>query len=149
MESHFNNHLIEFSQKLSSSNPSLGKLTFIQNPDDLPFEIKRAYWIYDVNSSDVTRGFHSHKKLHQVLVCMHGSVDINIQNFKENVTYTLNDPSVGLYIGPDNWREMSNFSDGAVLTVFASEKYDENDYIRDYDTFVEYTKKKYGGKCKW
>ena len=88
---------------------------------------------------------HSHKELHQVLLCLHGSVDVRLENFFGEEKYTLNDPSVGLYVGPDNWREMSNFSNDAVLLVLASEKYNENDYIRDYDTFIQHNQKKYGG----
>ena len=83
---------------------------------------------------------------HQVLICVHGKVDVRLENFYGNETYTLNDPSVGLYVGPDNWREMSNFQNDAVLLVLASEKYDPNDYIRDYDEFIEHNQKRYGVK---
>lgn len=82
--------------------------------------------------------------MHQVLICVHGSVDIRLENFFGEETYTLNDPSIGLYVGPDNWREMSNFTNDAVLLVLASEHYDEEDYIRDYDKFIDFSERKYG-----
>ncbi|MDD6224192.1 MAG: FdtA/QdtA family cupin domain-containing protein [bacterium] len=140
----YNSGLLKFRKISSPSNDKLGYLTPIECPNDIPFEIKRIYYIYDVKK-EIVRGNHSHKKLHQVLLCLNGSIDIRLENFFGEKKFTLNDPSVGLYVGPDNWREMSNFSEEAVLLVLASEKYDEDDYIRDYDTFVEYNQKKYGG----
>ena len=140
----YNSGFLKFRQITSVSNKNLGCLTPVECPGEIPFEVKRFYYIYGVGSNEV-RGFHSHKKLHQVLICLNGSVDIKLENFYGQETYTLNDPSVGLYVGPDNWREMSNFSDGSVLLVLASEHYDENDYIRDHDAFIEYNQKKYGG----
>ena len=140
----YNSGLFKFRQISSKTNGGFGKLTPIEAGSDIPFDIKRVYYIYDVND-DIIRGKHSHKKLHQVLICLNGSVDIKIENHFGTQMYTLNDPSVGLYVGPDNWREMSNFSEGSVLLVLASEKYDENDYIRDYDAFVQHNQKKYGG----
>lgn len=140
----YNSGLLKFRKISSPTNLDLGFLTPIQFPDEIPFDIKRMYYIYGVGDNE-TRGFHSHKRLHQILVCMHGSVDVRLENFYGEEKYTLNDPSVGLYVGPDNWREMTNFKNEAVLMVMASEKYDEEDYIRDYDTFIEYNQKKYGG----
>lgn len=127
----------------SNSKENIGFLTPIEENKDIPFEIKRVYYIYGV-SGDAVRGGHSHKALHQVLICVSGSVDIKIKNYFGENTYHLDDPSKGLYIGPDNWREMSNFSEGSVLLVLASEKYDENDYTRDYDSFIQYIEGKYG-----
>lgn len=140
----FNSGLFKFRMIESSSNKDFGKLTPIENMQEIPFNIQRIYYIYDVGN-EITRGHHSHKKLHQMLICVKGSVDIKLKSFFGEEKYTLNDPSVGLYIGPDNWREMSNFSEDAVLLALASEKYDANDYIRDYDEFVQYNQKKYGG----
>ena len=137
--------LFKFRKISSPTNPNLGNLTPIEIPGDIPFEVKRMYYIYGVGQSEV-RGNHSHKKLHQVLICLNGSIDVRLENFFGEEKYTLNDPSVGLYVGPDNWREMSNFSDNSVLLVLASAPYDENDYIRDYDEFVSFNQKKYGGK---
>lgn len=140
----YNSGLLKFRKITSQSNEGLGYLTPIECPGEIPFDVKRLYYIYGVGE-DETRGKHSHKKLHQILLCTHGSVDIRLENFFGTETYTLNDPSVGLYVGPDNWREMSNFKDDAVLLVLASEKYDPEDYIRDYDEFIQHNQKKYGG----
>lgn len=113
-----------------------GALTPIESKYDLPFEIKRVYYITEVEKN-VTRGFHSHRKLHQILLCLNGTVKICVKNSKEEEIYELNDSSVGLYIGPLIWREMFDFSEGAVLLVLASEYYDESDYIRNYDFYLE------------
>lgn len=140
----YNCGLLKFRKIGSATNKDIGFLTPIECPGEIPFEVKRFYYIYGVGPNEV-RGKHSHKELHQVLLCLHGSVDVRLENFFGEKKYTLNDPSVGLYVGPDNWREMSNFSNDAVLLVLASEKYNENDYIRDYDTFIQHNQKKYGG----
>lgn len=117
-----------------------GHLTPIESKVDLPFEIKRIYYITRVEQG-TTRGFHSHRKLHQVLLCLSGSVKIRLKNPKEDEEeIELNDPSVGLYIGPYIWREMFDFTEGSVLLVIASEHYDENDYIRNYDFYLEEAK---------
>ena len=143
----YNSGLLKFKKIGSPSNKEFGYLTPIEEMEEIPFTIKRIYTIYGVGQN-ITRGMHSHKHLHQVLICINGSVDIRVENYFGEKKYTLNDPSVGLYVGPDNWREMSNFSEGTVLMVLASEKYDSDDYIRDYDDFIDYSKKKYeyGGK---
>lgn len=103
-------------------------------PGGVPFSIKRVYYIYDVPDG-IRRGFHSHVNLHQVLVCVHGSVNIFTKTPFEEKTTLLNDPTQGLYIGPMIWREMYDFSDDAVLLVLASEHYSESDYIREYSKF--------------
>ena len=141
----FNSADFKFQKIESPSDKTLGALTPIECPGQIPFDIQRIYYIYGVGE-DKTRGFHAHKKLHQILICVHGSVDIYLENFYGSQKFTLQDPSEGLYVGPDNWREMSNFKDDAVLLVLASEKYDPNDYIRDHDEFLEYSRKKYGGR---
>ncbi|MBU3213959.1 FdtA/QdtA family cupin domain-containing protein [Clostridium estertheticum] len=117
-----------------------GHLTPIESKIDTPFEIKRIYYITKVEEG-ITRGFHSHRKLHQVLICLNGSVKIRVKNPKEEEIFELNDPSVGLYIGPSIWREMFDFTEGSVLLVLASDHYDENDYIRNYDFYLEEAKK--------
>ena len=139
----YNCGLLKFRKISSKSNGSFGCLTPVEFEQEIPFVVKRMYYIYNVNDDQV-RGKHSHKKLHQVLICVHGSVNVTLKNHFGEETYTLDDPSIGLYVGPDNWREMSNFSKDAVLFVLASEKYDEDDYIRDYDKFLAYNDKKYG-----
>jgi len=112
-----------------------GRLTPVESGIDIPFEIKRVYYIYNV-LSDVTRGLHSHNKLHQVLIALGGSVKIRIKTPSDEQVIELYDPAEGLYIGPYVWREMFDFSAGSTLLVLASELYDENDYIRDYCEYV-------------
>ena len=114
-----------------------GRLTPIEGGVDIPFKIKRVYYIYDVQP-EVTRGYHSHRKLHQVLIALGGSVKIRLRTpeaASEQVIELCN-PTEGLYIGPHVWREMFDFSPGATLLVLASEKYDAGDYVRGYDEYV-------------
>jgi dTDP-4-dehydrorhamnose 3,5-epimerase-like enzyme len=128
---------LEFHKRYSSN----GKLTFLEGGThkDVPFDIRRIYYIYDVPPGE-RRGFHAHKKLEQYLICIHGSCMILLDDGTEQKNVLLDDPSVGLYVGPNTWREMYDFSPGAVLLVLASEYYDESDYIRDYEQFKAYLK---------
>jgi dTDP-4-dehydrorhamnose 3,5-epimerase-like enzyme len=119
-----------------------GDLIPIEAKVDIPFEIKRIYYISKVDK-EITRGYHSHRKLHQVLVCVNGSVKVRIKNPNEEEIIELNKSSVGLYIGPYVWREMFDFSEGSVLLVLASEYYDESDYIRNYDFYLDEVKNYY------
>ena len=128
--------------RLKDKKDKYGHLTPIESKVDIPFEIKRVYYITGVKEG-VTRGFHSHRKLHQVLICLNGSVKIRLKSPNEEEVIELNDCSVGLYIGPYVWREMFDFTEGSVLLVLASEYYDEIDYIRDYDVYLEETIKQY------
>jgi len=128
--------------KFKDNTDRYGHLTPIESKIDIPFEIKRVYYVTGVEAG-VTRGYHSHRKLHQVLLCLNGSVKIKTKNPHEEETYELNDPSVGLYIGTFVWREMFEFSEGCVLLVIASEYYDEDDYIRNYDFYLEEALKRY------
>ncbi len=121
--------------KLKKFSDEYGSLVPIEETRDIPFEIKRVYYIFDVEEA-VRRGFHSHNKLHQVLICVNGSVKILVQNGEEKEIHELNNPSEGLYIGPKVWREMYDFSDHAVLLVLASDYFDEADYVRNYDTYL-------------
>lgn len=113
-----------------------GHLTVIENNEDIPFAIQRIYYLYDTTPGFV-RGLHSHKKLEQILVCVTGSCIIRLDDGKEKKDVVLDDPTKGLYIGPNIWREMYDFSEGAVLLVMASQLYDEEDYIRDYGNFLK------------
>ncbi|MGG3799030.1 sugar 3,4-ketoisomerase [Metabacillus fastidiosus] len=126
--------------KLRQISDHYGKLTPIEEKLDIPFEIKRVYYITKVEAN-VTRGYHSHRKLHQVLICLNGSVKVRLENPNEEEVVELNDSSLGLYIGPYIWREMFDFSEGSVLLVLASDYYDEDDYIRNYDFYMEEAKK--------
>lgn len=116
-----------------------GQLIAIEESKDIPFSVKRVYYIFDT-LPNVRRGFHAHKQLEQVLICVHGSCKILLDDGMDRETVFLNDPSEGLYISNAVWREMYDFSEGAVLLVLASEHYDESDYIRNYDAFLQYVK---------
>lgn len=113
-----------------------GHLIAVENGIDIPFDIKRMYYLYDTKQG-VVRGQHSHRKLEQVLVCVTGSCVVHLDDGNEQMDVLLNNPVKGLYIGPNTWREIYDFSEGAVLLVLASEFYDESDYIRNYDDFLE------------
>jgi hypothetical protein len=113
-----------------------GNLTFIENCRHIPFEIKRVYYLYDVpGGSD--RGGHAHRTLHQFIVSMSGSFDVVLDDGDRKRRYHLNRSYYGLYICPMIWRYIDNFSSGAVCMVLASELYDEDDYFRDYSTFLK------------
>ncbi len=114
-----------------------GQLVAVEELKDIPFKIKRVYYMYDT-SEGVTRGYHAHKSLEQILICIHGSCKIRLNNGEETKVVTLEKPYEGLYVANDMWREMFDFSTDAVLLVLASELYDEDDYIRNYDEFIEY-----------
>ena len=113
-----------------------GQLIALEEYSDIPFEIKRVYYMYDTKEG-VHRGFHAHKNLQQILVCIHGSCKVLMDNGREKKVVPLEKPYEGLYIPNDIWREMYDFSPDAVLVVFASDYYKEEDYIRDYDTFLK------------
>lgn len=115
-----------------------GHLTAIEGKVDVPFNIKRVYYITGV-SQEAERGFHAHKKLHQVLICLNGSLKIKLKTPIEEDIIELNDPSEGLYLGPLVWHEMFDFTKGSVLLVAASEHYSEEDYIRDYNLYLNKT----------
>ena len=116
-----------------------GQLVALEEAKDIPFKIKRVYYMYDTGEG-VRRGFHAHKCLEQILICIHGSCKILLDNGAEKETVVLDKPYEGLYVSNDMWREMFDFSPDAVLMVLASELYDEADYISNYDDFLEYVK---------
>lgn len=112
-----------------------GNLSFIEGGQHIPFDIKRVYYLYDVpGGSD--RGSHAHRKLHQFIVAMSGSFDVVFDDGKEKKRFHMNRSHYGLYVCPMMWRDLDNFSSGAVCMVLASERYDETDYIRDYEQFI-------------
>lgn len=113
-----------------------GQLVALEERKDIPFDIKRIYYIYDTLAG-VRRGFHAHRNLQQILICVHGSCKIHLDNGFETEEVLLDKPTEGLYISNNMWREMYDFSPDAVLLVLASEHYDESDYIRNYDTFLK------------
>ena len=121
------------------SDETYGSLTALEAEQSIPFGIKRVYYIYDVPNGN-RRGFHSHNNLHQMLICVHGSVKILTKSPYEEQITELNSADSGLYIGPMVWREMYDFTPDAVLLVLASEHYDVSDYIRDYSCYEKLAK---------
>ena len=115
-----------------------GYLSVVENGIDIPFDIKRIYYLYMV--PEVARGAHAHKQLQQLLIATSGSVDVIMDDGQEKKTFHLDRPWKGLLIPSGLWRDLENFSGGAVLMCLASEGYDEKDYIRDYDEFLKYKK---------
>ena len=113
---------------------SRGQLISLEEFKDIPFTIKRVYYMYETGQN-VIRGCHAHKSLKQILICIHGSCKIKLDNGLEQKVVPLEKPYEGLYIPDNMWREMFDFSKDAVLMVLASELYDETDYIRDYQDF--------------
>lgn len=119
-----------------------GKLVSLEGNKNIPFDIKRVYYIFDT-LPDQVRGKHAHKDLEQIIVAMDGSCEFVLDNGKERKSIWLNRPDVGLYIGNNIWREMQNFSYGCKLMVLASKHYDEKEYIRNYDDFLREVNKWY------
>lgn len=119
-----------------------GQLVALEEYKDIPFTVKRVYYMYDTTEG-VIRGCHAHKSLQQILICIHGSCKIMLDNGKEKKVVPLERPYEGLYVSNAMWREMFDFSPDAVLLVLASELYDESDYIRNYDEFLAFI-----GDCK-
>ena len=113
-----------------------GNLTFIEGGLHVPFPIRRAYYLYDVPGG-AERGGHAHKALHQLIIALSGSFDVVLDDGREKRRFALNRPYHGLYVCPHIWRELDNFSTGAVCLVLASEFYDEGDYWRDYGEFLQ------------
>lgn len=117
-----------------------GNLSFIEGERHIPFDMKRVYYLYDVPGG-THRGSHAHKNLHQFVVAMSGSFDVVLDDGKEKKRFHLNRSYYGLYVCPMMWRDLDNFSSGAVCMVLASSHYDESDYIRDYTQFINLAKK--------
>lgn len=118
-----------------------GTLIALEQFKNIPFDIKRVYYMFDTKEG-VRRGYHAHKCLKQILVCVKGSCKILLDDGKEKESVLLDRPSKGLYIESNIWREMYDFSPDAVLMVLASELYTESDYIRNYDEFLKYVEEK-------
>lgn len=125
-------HIIE----LPKVSDPRGNLTFIEGAQHLPFEIKRVYYLYDVPGGEA-RGGHAHKRLQQFIIAASGSFDVVLDDGRRRETFFLNRSYYGLLVPQMMWRELVNFSSGSVCLVLASEHYDEADYYRDYQAFLE------------
>lgn len=111
-----------------------GKLVSLEEEQNIPFKIKRVYYIWGT-AKNVVRGKHAHKNLEQVIICMRGDCDFILDDGKDRITVHMDNPSVGLHIKNNIWREYTNFSDDCVVAVIASEHYDADDYIHSYEEF--------------
>lgn len=118
-----------------------GSLTFFQNSPEAPFPVKRVFYLYDI-PGDSERGGHSHHQAQELIVALSGCFDVVLNDGHQSRRFTLNRPYRGLYIPAGIWRELNNFSSGSVCLVLTSEKFDEDDYVREFDRFLELTAKK-------
>jgi len=124
---------------LSKIHNRAGNITIIEGNNDIPFPVKRIYYLYDIPSGE-TRGGHAHKELYQLIVAASGSFDVLLDDGKNKKVVTLNRPDYALMVVPGIWRELLEFSSGAICLVLASHKYDENDYLREYSDYIEFKK---------
>lgn len=113
-----------------------GNLSFAQNNTQIPFEIQRTYWLYDVPGGE-SRGGHAYRNTEEFVIAISGSFDVIVDDGKEKKTFHLNRSYYGLYIPKGLWRSMENFSTNSLALEFASTQYDPNDYIRDYDEYLK------------
>lgn len=122
---------------LNRINNRAGNITVIENNVHIPFEVKRVYYLYDIPGG-AERGGHAHRELQQLIVAASGCFDVSLDDGRNKKTIQLNRPYFGLLITPGIWRELTNFSSGVICLVLASDFYNENDYIRNYDDFLNY-----------
>lgn len=113
-----------------------GFLSVIEGSIDIPFDIQRIYYLYMV--PEASRGAHAHRKLQQLMIATSGSVHVTLDDGRQKKTFVLDKPWKGLYVAPGLWRDLDNFSGGTVCMVLASEKYEAEDYIRDYQVFLKF-----------
>ena len=116
-----------------------GNITVIHNRKEIPFYVRRIFYLYDIPGGE-SRGSHAHKKCHQFLVAASGSFEVQLDDGKVKKIVMLNQPYRGLHIPPGIWASEVNFSSGAICLVLASHKYDESDYLREYEEFLEFKK---------
>lgn len=124
---------------ISKVHNEAGNITVAENMKNIPFEVKRIYYLYDIPGGEA-RGGHAHYELEQYIVAASGSFDVILSDGQNRKIVTLNRPNIALHIVPGLWRELDNFSSGSVCLVLASLKYDESDYIRDYGEFLKIKK---------
>jgi hypothetical protein len=121
-----------------------GTISVAEYRNHIPFAIKRVYYIYGLINPDAIRGKHAHKNLEQVLFCINGTCEISLDDGEKSQAVVLNKPNVGLYLGKELWVTMKEFSDNCIPLVLASDIYEEDDYIRDYDEFIRYVNRRIG-----
>lgn len=114
-----------------------GNISVVENRKDIPFDVKRTYYLYDVPGGE-SRGGHAHKELSQLIIAASGSFTVTLDDGRVKRSFTLNRPYQGLYVVPGIWRTLDDFSSGAVCLVLASHGYDAADYIREYEEFIRY-----------
>ena len=122
---------------VSKINSEAGNITVIENNMNIPFKVRRIYYLYDIPGGEA-RGGHAHYELEQFIIAASGSFDVILDDGKNIKRVTLNRPNLALHIVPGLWRELDNFSSGSISLVLASDEYDEKDYIRDYNTFLDF-----------
>ncbi len=122
---------------ISKIHNDAGNITVIENETNIPFEVKRVYYLYDIPGGEA-RGGHAHYKLEQFIVAASGSFDVILDDGKNKKRVSLNRPNIALHIVPGLWREIDNFSSGSICLVLASHIYEESDYIRNYDNFLKF-----------
>ena len=125
--------------RLNKIHNRAGNITIVESNENIPFDIKRIYYLYDIPGGE-SRGGHAHKNLYQLIVAVGGSFEVLLDDGNNKKVVGLNRPDYGLMIVPGIWRELFEFSSGAVSMVLASLKYDEEDYIRDYTKFKNFKK---------
>lgn len=130
-----NCHLIKF-PKIGDS--KRGYLTFFESNKGIPFEIKRVYYIYNIEDNSQIRGPHAHKETEQVFINVQGHATYYLDDGKNKSEIILNEPNLGIYIGPEIWHHMGDFSEDIIFLVVSSSNYDESDYIRSYKEFITY-----------
>jgi len=126
---------------LSKIHNRAGNITIVEGQAHIPFDVRRIYYLYDIPGGE-DRGGHAHKALHQLIVAASGSFHVLLDDGQNKKIVTLNRPDYGLMVVPGIWRELFEFSSGAICLVLASQKYDQEDYIRQYDQFVDLRHKK-------
>lgn len=125
--------------ELPKNHAEKGNITAVNNGLEVPFDIKRVYYLYDVPGGEA-RGGHAHRELHQLIIAASGSFDLTVDDGKVKRTFQLNRPYQGVYMPAGLWRELNNFSSGSICLVLASIPYSESDYIRDYEVFLNLKK---------
>lgn len=129
----FDCSLVDFSKV----DNEMGSITVLENGKNTPFDVKRVYYLYDIPGGE-ERGGHAHYELQQFIIAASGSFDVILDDGENSKTVTLNRPNIGLHIVPGLWRKLNNFSSGSISLVLASHKYDEKDYIRNYNKYLKF-----------